>query len=97
MTTSQPTAKFLDLPRTAFSIDEFCMRNGISRGTIYNYWKAGVGPRFMKVRSRRLISAEAEADWHREREAATAANSSGKPGIADDLPAPMRPLRRRAG
>jgi hypothetical protein len=57
-------------PRAAFSIDEFCARNGICRASLYNYWHEGVGPQFMRVGSRRLISAEAEARWHREREEA---------------------------
>jgi hypothetical protein len=56
--------------KAAFSVNEFCARNGICRVSLYNYWRRGVGPRFMKVGSRRLISAEAESDWHREREEA---------------------------
>ena len=59
--------------KAAFSVDEFCARNGICRVSLYNYWARGIGPRCMKVGARRLITAEAEADWHRDREAAAAA------------------------
>jgi predicted DNA-binding transcriptional regulator AlpA len=54
--------------KVAFSIDEFCARNSISRRTFYNLLEEGIGPRVIQLRGRRLISAEAEADWHRERE-----------------------------
>jgi hypothetical protein len=33
--------QLLDMPRAAFSIDEFCARNGVSRGSLYNWWRAG--------------------------------------------------------
>jgi hypothetical protein len=56
--------------KAAYSVVEFCARDGICRVSLYNYWRRGIGPRFMKVGSRRLISVEAERDWHREREAA---------------------------
>jgi predicted DNA-binding transcriptional regulator AlpA len=55
--------------KAAFSFDEFCRRNSISRRTLYNILEEGIGPRTIKLRGRRLISAEAERDWHREREA----------------------------
>ena len=53
----------------AFSVDEFCRAHRISRGSLYNYWAAGIGPKFMKVGHRRLISAEAAAEWRRQCEA----------------------------
>jgi hypothetical protein len=53
----------------AFTIDEFCARNGpISRAHYYNLRKDGLGPREMHAGSRVLISAEAAADWRRARE-----------------------------
>jgi predicted DNA-binding transcriptional regulator AlpA len=55
----------------ALSIDEFCARHGISRGSFYNLRKAGLGPREMKLGARVLISVEAAADWRRQREAKT--------------------------
>jgi hypothetical protein len=58
----------------AFSIDEFCARHGpISRAYYYKLKNAGLGPREIKLGARVLISAEAAADWRREREAASAA------------------------
>jgi hypothetical protein len=58
----------------AYSIDEFCAAHGpISRGTLYNMWRVGTGPRFMIVgggNGKRIISTEAAAEWRREREAA---------------------------
>lgn len=54
------------------SVDAFCERQGVCRATLYNLWKIGKGPRFMKAGSRRLITESAEADWEREMEAASA-------------------------
>jgi hypothetical protein len=94
--------KLFDLPRAGFSPDEFCKRNSICRGTLYNRWNDdspdadpvfGTGPRYMKLGSRRIITAEAEADWHRDREAATAAKLSGKSGSAGE---PQTRLVRRS-
>lgn len=56
--------------RASFSINEFCARNGISRATFYNLKRAGIAPRVMVVLGRQLVSAQAEADWQRDREAA---------------------------
>lgn len=66
----------------AFSVDEFCRAHRISRGSLYNYWNSGVGPKYMKVGHRRLISAEAASEWRREREAAADAAAQEAP---DDL------------
>ena len=57
----------------AFSIDEFCRAHRVSRATLYNLWKAGRGPRFIKLAQRRLISVEAAAAWRREMESESAA------------------------
>ena len=56
--------------RAAFSISEFCMRNGISARHVYNLRRRGEGPKEMKIGTRRLISVAAEAVWQHEREAA---------------------------
>lgn len=61
--------------QTVYSVDEFCRAHRISRASLYNYWAAGIGPRTMRVGSRRLISAEAAAEWRREREAAADTNA----------------------
>jgi hypothetical protein len=54
--------------RDAYSIDEFCRRHGISRGTYYNLKTRGLGPREARAMSRVIISVEAAADWRRQRE-----------------------------
>ena len=57
---------------SAFTILEFCRRNAISRAFFYKMSKAGQGPQDMKIGSHSRISAEAECDWKREREAVAA-------------------------
>ena len=47
----------------SYSIEEFCRRNGISKGTFYNLRAAGMGPKEKKVMSRILISKIAAAEW----------------------------------
>ena len=56
----------------ALTIDEWCRRHSLSKGTYYNLAKRGEAPRSMKVGARRLISHEASAEWRREREAQSA-------------------------
>jgi len=56
------------MTKQAHSIDEFCASHDICRATLYNLWRAGNGPRFMRVGSRRLISVEAASDWRRQME-----------------------------
>jgi predicted DNA-binding transcriptional regulator AlpA len=67
------TSKIFDTPSAAYSVDGFCAAHGISRGTLYNRWRDGTGPKYMQVGHRRLISVEAAEAWRREREAAAAA------------------------
>jgi hypothetical protein len=55
----------------AYSVAEFCRRNGFSSGFLYGEWRAGRGPRYMRLGDRRIITREAAADWRREMEAAT--------------------------
>lgn len=57
------------MEKSAFSIAEFCFRNGICRASYYNLKKAGKGPREMLVGGLRRITPAAEADWQRDREA----------------------------
>jgi hypothetical protein len=66
----------------AFTVDEFLVRNRISRGLFYKMVKAGTGPRVMKAGARTLISAAAERDWHRALEA-MAARTVGGSAAAD--------------
>lgn len=55
--------------RSAFTVAEFCTAHRISKGMLYKMWKAGAGPRWMSVGSKRIISCEAAADWRRQCEA----------------------------
>jgi hypothetical protein len=58
-----------------FTVPEFCLAHRISRTALYKLWTEGTGPRRIQIGAGRsskvLISAEAAADWRREREAAT--------------------------
>ena len=56
------------MTKQAHSIDEFCASHDICRATLYNLWRAGNGPRSMRVGSRVLISVEAASDWRRQME-----------------------------
>jgi hypothetical protein len=64
--------------KVAFSVDEFCARNGICRATYYNLKKCGKGPKAMRVGCRDIISIEAETAWHRRMEAETQTAASAK-------------------
>lgn len=54
----------------AFSISEFCRRNGISIQLFYKLKPQGLMPKTFRLGVRVLISREAAAAWRREREAA---------------------------
>jgi len=45
-------------------------RSSICRASLYNAWKRGDGPHFMKVGSRRFISVEAADEYRRQCEKA---------------------------
>jgi len=57
-----------DEQRSAFTMAEFCRRNGISEGIFRKLIKAGRGPRLMFVGKSPRISVEAEAEWKHARE-----------------------------
>ena len=59
-------------PRAAFTIAEFCDAHRISRSKLYQLFDAGNGPRVMRIGTKVLITADAAADWRREREAEAA-------------------------
>jgi hypothetical protein len=59
------------MDKDAYDILTFCHRHDISRAALYNAWKAGFGPRVMRVGKRVLISKEAAARWRAEREQAS--------------------------
>jgi hypothetical protein len=46
-----------------YSIDVFCERHSISRGTYYNMKEAKTHPRETRAMGRVLISKEAAAEW----------------------------------
>ena len=57
-----------EIPRAAYSVDEFAAAHCMSRRTLYELWKAGTGPRYLQVggagrRGRRIIPMEAAAEW----------------------------------
>ena len=54
-----------------YSVPAFCQAHGISRGYLYELWKAGSGPRRTKLGRRTLISGEAAVEWRRQMEAET--------------------------
>lgn len=73
-------------PRTAFrdhakrrkpgdlhTIPSFCVSNAISKSMYFSLKRKGLQPREIEIDGRVLITPEAEADWRREREAATLA------------------------
>ena len=62
-------------PRLALSILEFCDAHGISEGFYYKLKKQCRGPREMRLGKRTLVTFESAAEWRRERELASAAES----------------------
>jgi predicted DNA-binding transcriptional regulator AlpA len=52
-----------------YSVADFCRLHGISRAFFYKLRKQRKMPPICKVGNRSLITAEAAADWRREREA----------------------------
>jgi hypothetical protein len=55
----------------AFSIPEFCLRNGISSALFFKLARQGGGPRVMRVGRRTLITKESAAAWRSTLEAAS--------------------------
>jgi hypothetical protein len=58
--------------RAAYSIREWCIRNGYSPSFYYKLQRQGRGPRTIREGRRTTISREADEEWRREREAASA-------------------------
>ncbi|HEX3860457.1 MAG TPA: hypothetical protein VHY35_02040 [Stellaceae bacterium] len=58
--------------KPSFTVDEWCHHRRICRATFYNLLKVGKAPQIIKVGSRTTISAEADEEWRREREAEAA-------------------------
>jgi hypothetical protein len=53
----------------SFTINQFCAAEKISRAQLYKEWIANRGPRYFLIGKHRRISAEARAQWRRQREA----------------------------
>jgi hypothetical protein len=51
------------IERAASTIDQFCSAHCLSKPMLYKLWQQGIGPKFMFVGSRRLISSESAAAW----------------------------------
>jgi hypothetical protein len=49
--------------RCAFTISEFCEAHRISRSKLYMLWREGTGPRTKSIGNKRIITAEAAAEW----------------------------------
>jgi hypothetical protein len=58
----------------AYSIRAFCAAHQISTAFYFKLQRQGIGPRELRLGARTLISAEAAADWRRERELASRKN-----------------------
>jgi predicted DNA-binding transcriptional regulator AlpA len=56
-----------------YSIPEWCELRRICRASFYLRKKRGEAPRSIKIGSRRIITAEADAEWVREQTARTEA------------------------
>jgi hypothetical protein len=65
--------------RDAYTVDEFCHRHMISRGSYYNMRAIGIAPTEMRAMGRVLISRESAEAWRRAREANTAEGRSHAP------------------
>jgi hypothetical protein len=51
------------LQKSAFSVDEFCGRNSISRAFHYKLQKAGKGVRIRYVNNKPIVTADDEREW----------------------------------
>jgi len=54
----------------AYTISEFCAAHRVSRPWLYQQWKLGRGPKFMRAGTKRIITGEEAAAW-RESEVAS--------------------------
>jgi hypothetical protein len=52
-----------------YTVLEFCTAHKISRSKLYELWRAGIGPRSIKIGTRTLIPAGAACEWRRQLEA----------------------------
>jgi hypothetical protein len=58
-------------PGADFTVTEWCAKRRVTKPFFYKLLKLGLAPKTMKLRKRRTISPQADAEWQAEREAAT--------------------------
>jgi len=81
------------MQRVAFSISEFCARNGISYTTYQRMKSDGIAPVEMRWRNTVRITLEAEAAWHKARTNPTGAEAEAlKKSVAE-----LKARSRKAG
>ena len=51
----------------SYTSDEFCVAERISRSKLYEYWKAGRGPRYYLNGVSRRITHAARLEWQQQR------------------------------
>lgn len=83
------TVKYSVAERTAFTIREFCARNGISTPTYFDLRAKDRGPKEMRLGTAVRISARAELEWQAARESPIGAE-------ADDVARAAAMTKRRA-
>jgi hypothetical protein len=49
--------------RCAFTVAEFCEAHRVSKSWLYAEWAAGRGPRVKLIGTKKIITAEAAAEW----------------------------------
>jgi hypothetical protein len=59
-----------DTRRAAYTVSELCDAHRISRSKLYQLWSADLGPRFIQIGTKKIITTEAAANWRRAGEAA---------------------------
>ena len=81
----QAREKLNTVPRTGWSITEWCASKGIARSFFYELDARGEAPLTLRVHRRRIITAEADERWRREREAEALAARSESPREITEL------------
>lgn len=60
-----------DQRHQSYTLNEWCEARRISRAMFYKLGEQGLAPKTHNVGAKRLISAQADAEWLRQREAET--------------------------
>jgi hypothetical protein len=61
----------MSTPTLAYTVDGTCEATHVSRSKLYELWRAGNGPRFYTIGSRRYVTHESLIEWLRQRETST--------------------------